>query len=92
MAVDALARRLDQLLNDGSAVSSTLSRAMRKRLEPLFWMGALSEVKAGAGKRVCIADRQAVLHWIEANYPSGLHGTGELLPPRAEGVANYRDS
>lgn len=92
MAVDALAGRLDLLLAEGSLVSSALSEPMRARLEPLFWTKALAETRAGAGKRVVLRDREAVERWIEVNYPSGLNGTDEVLPPRAEGVANYRDS
>jgi len=92
MPVDALASRLQQLLAEGWVVSSALSRAMRARLEPLFFTEALTERKAGAGKHVVVRDREAVKSWIEVSYPSGLAGTGEDLPPRAEGVANYRDS
>ena len=90
--VDALAGRLGLLLVEGSLGASALSRPMRERLEPLFWTGALAETRAGAGKRVVLCDREAVARWIEVNYPSGLEGTSEALPPRAEGVANYRDS
>ena len=92
MPVDALANRLQQLLAEDQLISSALSRSMRARLEPLFFTEALTERKAGAGKHVVLRDREAVNRWIEATYPSGLTGTAEDLPPRAEGVANYRDS
>jgi len=92
MAIDALAGRLERLLAEGSLVASALSWSMRERLEALFWTGALAETRVGAGKRVVLRDREAVDRWIEVNYPSGLNGTGEALPPRAEAVANFRNS
>lgn len=92
MPVDALAGRLSQLLDDGSVVGSALSRSMREALEPLFWSAVLVEAKAGAGKRVVVADRTALLHWVEARYPSGLDGAGGDLPVRAAAVATFRDS
>ena len=92
MSVDALADRLQQLLEDGSIIGSLLSRPMRKRLEALFWAKALVEVKAGGGKRVEVANRDALLEWVGSNYPSGLDGHEPGLPPRAAAVADYRDS
>lgn len=92
MPLDPLAARLTELLEDGSIVASLLSPSMRKRLGPLFEFKALIEEKAGGGKRVLVRDREAVERWVLTNYPSGLHGTEEDLPARAEAVANFRDS
>lgn len=92
MPVDALAGRLQQLLQDGSIVASLLSRPMRKRLEPLFWAKALVEAKSGGGKRVVVANRDALVEWVGSNYPSGLDGHEPGLPPRASAVADFRDS
>jgi hypothetical protein len=92
MPLDPLAARLTELLEDGSIVASLLSPSMRKRLGSLFEFKALIEEKAGGGKRVLVRDREAVERWVSTNYPSGLHGTEENLPARAEAVANFRDS
>lgn len=92
MPLDPLAARLTELLNGGSIVASLLSPSMRKRLGPLFEFKALIEEKAGGGKRVLVRDREVVERWVSTNYPSGLHGTEEALPARAEAVANFRDS
>ncbi|MCB9609610.1 MAG: hypothetical protein H6716_23665 [Polyangiaceae bacterium] len=65
---------------------------MRTRLESLFWTGALVEVKAGGGKRVTVANRDALVEWIGSHYPSGLDGHEPGLPPRAAAVADFRNS
>lgn len=92
MALDALAARLEELLSVGSLPSSRLSTGMRVRLDTLFKIGALRMEKSGAGRRAKLVDRAAVDRWIGSQYPSGLDGTDEDLPPRAESVANFRDS
>jgi len=92
MALDPLADRLESLLADGSIVRSALTGAMRRRLVVLFEIGALSEERAGGGRRVALRDEPAVRTWIASEYPSGLTGVGDGLPPRAESVANFRDS
>lgn len=92
MSLDPLASRLERLLVEGSIPASLLSAPMRKRMCVLFDLNALTEEKAGGGKRVVLRDRETVERWIQASYPSGLHGTLGTLPPRAEAVANFRDS
>jgi hypothetical protein len=92
MPLDPLAARLDELLTAGSMVASQLSWQMQKRLTALFEFKALAVEKAGGGSRVVVRDREALQRWVSTNYPSGLHGTGEELPARAEAVANFRDS
>jgi hypothetical protein len=92
MAIDSLASRLESLLRDGSIEASWLRPRMRRQLETLFHVGALGEVKVGAGRRVIVRDRAALQAWIESQYPSGLGGIEGTFSPRAEAVANYRDS
>lgn len=92
MAVDPLADRLVELLEEGSVIHSRLSRPMRQRLATLFHIGALQDERAGGGRRVVLRDRPALESWITAQYPSGLLGTAEDLGARAESVANFRDS
>lgn len=92
MPLDPLAARLEQLLAGESIVASLLTGPMRKRLRTLFDFGQLVEEKAGGGKRVVMRDREALERWVKAHYPSGLHGTDQTLPARAEAVANFRDS
>lgn len=92
MSLDALTNRIAELLESGSIPSSRLSRPMRERLAALFHVGALSDVKAGGGRRVTVTDPEAVRRWVNSAYPSGLAGTERDLPPRAESVANFADS
>ncbi len=92
MAIDPLAGRLETLLAEGSLVASALSKAMRRRLVVLFEIRALTEEKAGGGRRVVLRDEPAVRTWIATEYPSGLRGVQAALPPRAESVANFADS
>src|SRR5258706_13574726 len=75
MALDALADRLQALLAEGSIVGSELSSAMRGRLTTLFRVGALTEVKAGGGKRVVLTDAAALRESIQRAYLSFLSGT-----------------
>ena len=92
MPVDALATRLAVLLQDGSVAGSALSRSMRRSLQALFDFGVLREERAGAGRRVVLEDRAALLDWVTSQYPSGLDGAGDALPERAAAVATFRDS
>lgn len=93
MALDRLASRLQELLRVGSLPASRLTAAMRARLQTLLHIKALEFVKStGGGQRVVLNDPAALLAWIASQYPSGLDGTDEDLPPRAESVANFRDS
>ncbi|QDG52117.1 hypothetical protein FIV42_15605 [Persicimonas caeni] len=92
MSVDALADRLARLLDEGSCPASALSRAMRRRLQPLFNLGVLVERRAGAGFRVQLTSPEALLRWIAREYPYGLDGTDKELPSRARGMANFADS
>lgn len=92
MPVDALAGRLVALLQDGAVASSALSRPMRRSLQTLFDFGVLREERAGAGRRVVVEDRTALLDWVKSQYPSGLEGADNALPERAAAVATFRDS
>lgn len=92
MSVDPLADRLARLLEEGSCRASALSRAMRRRLQPLFDVDVLVERRAGAGFRVELTSAPALRQWIVREYPYGLDGTDEELPSRARGVANFADS
>ncbi len=92
MPVDALAGRLVALLRDGAVASSALSRSMRRSLQALFDFGVLREERAGAGRRVVVEDRTALVDWVKSQYPSGLEGAGNALPERAAAVATFRDS
>lgn len=91
LATDALAKRLGELLEQGSVPASRLSKRARQRLASLFDAGILAEEPAGAGRRVVVRSRAGLENWIERFYPHGLDGLGEALG-RTGGVANLRDS
>jgi hypothetical protein len=92
MPLDPLAARLKQLLTEGSIPASDFSAAMRVRLGSLFDFNVLVDEKAGGGRRTVVSDRAALERWVTSKYPSGLDGTDQALPARAEAVANFRDS
>lgn len=90
--LDPLATRLAELQRCGSLRAAELSPRMRKRLEPLFRIEALVDVKAGGGRRVELRDAAALANWIRATYPAGLDGVSPRLPARAEAAMNFRDT
>ena len=92
MGVDALAKRLAVLLEDGSIQASRLSKRARSRLASLFDAGILRDVHAGAGYRVEVVSRSGLERWIERHFPHGLEGLQDGTSARAAGVANLRDS
>ncbi len=92
MATDALAKRLRDLLDEGSVPASSLSKRARRRLAGLFDAGILAEEPAGAGRRVVVRSRVGLENWIDGVYPHGLDGRDDTDGSRASGVANLRDS
>lgn len=92
MPIDTVADRLVRLLDTGFLASSELSERSRQKMRYLFAAGFLAEEASGGGFRVVLRDREGVEKWIRSVYPSGLHGSGQNLRPRAGGVANFRNS
>jgi hypothetical protein len=92
LTIDALAKRLQQLLDDGSIPASSLSKRARKTLAGLFDAGILSEEPSGAGRRVVVRSPTGLKNWVATRYPHGLHGRDDVQGRRAAGVANLRDS
>lgn len=92
MATDALARRLADLLEEGSVPASSLSKRARRTLAGLFDVGVLAEEPAGAGRRVVVRSRAGLENWIDNAYPHGLEGHDDTVGRRASGIANLRDS
>ena len=92
MPIDTVAERLIRLLDVGFLAASEFSDRSRQKMRYLFDAGFLEEEACGGGFRVCLRDRVGVERWIRSVYPSGLHGSGQDLPPRAGGVANFRNS
>ncbi len=76
MGLDALSSRISRLLKEGSIASSQLSRQSRKVLAPLFDAGVLVEERSGAGKRVRVISKKALLEFGRKIYPSGFDGEG----------------
>lgn len=92
MAVDHLAGKLRQLLEQGHLPSSRLAERDRTRLQSLFEAGVLQEERSGAGKKVVMHDREAVEQFFSNCFPSGVDGCAEELLPRSRAIAERRDS
>ncbi|MHB8763536.1 MAG: NUDIX hydrolase YfcD [Deferrisomatales bacterium] len=93
MAIDRLANHLARLLATGSLPATALSVRSREALRPLFDAGVLVEGRAGAGRRVEVADPAALAAFCRRLYPSGLEGAGAGdLPPRGRAVVEARDA
>lgn len=91
MFVDALAKLLHELLEQGSVPASHISGRARRELVELFQAQVLVERRAGAGRRVLVAGQRGLESWIAGRYPHGLKGR-RGLEGRARGVANLGDS
>lgn len=87
----ALLERLRVLAAGGSLPGSRLSTSMRRELSSLFDARILVERRAGAGRRIEVADPASFARWIEHRLPEGLEPSLEG-PPRAAAVAAYRDA
>lgn len=83
---------LDQLIDRGSVAGSSLSPRSRRRLEPLFDTGVLSETRNSRGSRIILNDKEALSLWVEETFPSGPEGPSIKMPQRAHAVAQYRCS
>lgn len=93
MSTDFLAKKLSRLSTDRYLPASILSRGDRERLQPLFDCGVLDEERSGNGKRILLRNNEALIAFINRNYPSGLDGTlDDELPPRSAAVAKFRDA
>jgi len=92
MAVDHLAEKLWQLLEQGRLPSSRFAERDRTRLRSLFETGVLQEERSGAGKKVVVHDREAVERFFGQCFPSGVDGCPEELLPRSRAIAELRDS
>ena len=92
MAVDHLAEKLWQLLEQGRLPSSRFAERDRTRLRSLFETGVLQEVRSGAGNKVVVHDREAVERFFGQCFPSGVDGCPEEPLPRSRAIAELRDS
>lgn len=91
--VDSLAAQLDTLLRDGGLAMSQVSARARQSLQPLLDARVLEIRRAGAGKRLLVANRDALIGFINQRYPVGLvRNTPSGMGPKAEAVATVRDS
>ena len=92
MAVDHLAGKLWQLLEQGHLPSSQLAERDRTRLQSLFETGVLQEKRSGAGKKVVVHDKEAVERFFSHRFPFGVDGLPEEVLPRSRAIAELRDS
>lgn len=92
MAVDALAEKLELLLEQGKISCSRLTDRERIRLQSLFDSGVLETRRSGAGQVVVLQSRVALDAYVVKNYPAGLKGSQARLMPRSKAVAEFRDS
>ncbi len=90
--VDPFAAILRKLLWNGHIPSSMVRGRNRERLKSLFASGILKEEPKAGGRRIVIESAEHFREFIIGCYPSGLAAEHAALPPRASGVATYRDS
>ena len=90
--VDSFAAVLKKLLWDGHIPSSRVKGRNRDRLKSLFASGILKEEPKAGGSRIVIESARHFRQFIVGCYPSGLASEHAVLPPRASGVAAFRDS
>ena len=95
---DPLADRLRVLARKGAIPASSLSQRQRGRLAPLFESGVLEEQRAGAGRRVVVKAKDALLDFAGKMFPADFGEEGEVTLeacsslPRMEAVLCRRDS
>ena len=89
---DSFAAILRKLLMNGHIPSSKVRGRNRERLKSLFASGILKEEPKAGGKRIVIESAEHFRKFITGCYPSGLAPEHAALPPRASGVAAFRDS
>jgi hypothetical protein len=87
-----LRKLLRKLLWNGHIPSSKVRGRNRERLKSLFASGILKEESKAGGRRIVIESAEHFRKFITGCYPSGLAPEHAALPPRASGVAAFRDS
>jgi hypothetical protein len=93
MAVDALARLLKTLREEGSVPESAISESQREELDSLFRFDILERRPAGRGFRVHVTHEQSFERFIQQHYPEGLEADEtDPLPPKAAAIAERGDS
>lgn len=90
--IDPFAAILRKLLWNGHIPSSKVRGRNRERLKSLFASGILKEEPRAGGRRIVIESAEHFRKFITGCYPSGLAPEHASLPPRASGVAAFRDS
>lgn len=89
--LDPLAERLARLQRGEPVRSSELPAGLRSRLQSLFDARVLTEPLYGRGRRVHVADPEALARWIRDHYPEGLHAPAGVLT-RADAVRLRRSA
>jgi len=90
--VDPFASILRKLLENGHIPASKVRGRNRERLRSLFASGILKEESKAGGSRIVIESEEHFRKFITGCYPSGLAPEHAAFPPRASGVAAFRDS
>jgi hypothetical protein len=91
--VDSLAKHLVTLLSGESLPATRVSARDRKKMQSLFETGVIEEVRAGAGRKIILRNRDALKSFIQKVYPAGLDGHGNgAMPPRSRSVANFKNA
>ena len=93
--LDAFGGLLADLTAAGSVPASRMSAKARERLTPLFSAGVLLEVRAGAGRRIEVRNRETLAQFISRHYPAGLFAdpsADEGLDRRTLALSRYRDT
>jgi len=93
MSVDSLAKQLSKLIAGGALPLSTFSQRNLELLRSLIETNVLEIVRSGGGQQIRVLRPDALQDFVQARYPSGLHGIeDDSLTPRARAVANRRDA
>jgi Wadjet anti plasmid transformation system JetA-like protein len=82
---------LQRLLDEGSLAESACSRALVHFISPLISGSVLAWEKSGAGRRLAVRDPAPLAKFLSRQFPKD-ESQVRNLPPRARGVARFRDT
>src|SRR5262245_48700937 len=82
---------LQRLLDEGSLAESACSRAFVRFVSPLISGSVLAWEKSGAGQRLAVRNHAPLAEFLSRQFPKTANQVGHL-PPRAQGVARFRNT
>jgi hypothetical protein len=81
--------KLERLISEGSLAWTSCSREFLRSVRPLIDAGVVAQQRSGAGRRLAVINRAALLEFRSQEFP-GADAAG--LGGRVDGVARFRDS